>query len=56
MSTGLAEFGPGDSWELVLANADLALYASKAAGRDRVVRAGGWQSAPPDALAHLGAG
>lgn len=36
MSTGLAEFGPGDSWELVLANADLALYASKAAGRDRV--------------------
>ncbi|MET9225916.1 EAL domain-containing protein [Lentzea sp. NPDC003310] len=36
VSTGLAEFGPGDSWELVLANADLALYASKAAGRDRV--------------------
>ncbi|WP_268891587.1 putative bifunctional diguanylate cyclase/phosphodiesterase [Lentzea tibetensis] len=36
VSTGLAAFGPGDSWELVLANADLALYASKAAGRNRV--------------------
>ncbi|WP_285741863.1 EAL domain-containing protein [Lentzea sp. NBRC 105346] len=36
VSTGLASFGPGDTWELVLANADLALYASKAAGRNRV--------------------
>ncbi|WP_367128224.1 putative bifunctional diguanylate cyclase/phosphodiesterase [Saccharothrix sp. HUAS TT1] len=36
VSTGVAAYGPGDTWELVLANADLALYASKAAGRDRV--------------------
>jgi diguanylate cyclase (GGDEF)-like protein len=36
VSTGLASYGPGDTWELVLANADLALYASKAAGRNRV--------------------
>ncbi|MEV0679324.1 EAL domain-containing protein [Actinosynnema sp. NPDC050436] len=36
VSTGVAEYGAGDTWELVLANADLALYASKAAGRDRV--------------------
>ncbi|KAA2265843.1 EAL domain-containing protein [Solihabitans fulvus] len=36
VSTGVAEYTQGDSWELVLANADLALYASKAAGRDRV--------------------
>ena len=36
VSTGVAEFGAGDTWELVLANADLALYASKAAGRNRV--------------------
>ncbi|WP_238412184.1 putative bifunctional diguanylate cyclase/phosphodiesterase [Saccharothrix deserti] len=36
VSTGVAEYGPGDTWELVLANADLALYASKAAGRNRV--------------------
>ncbi len=36
VSTGVAEYGAGDTWELVLANADLALYASKAAGRNRV--------------------
>ncbi|MEU6149299.1 EAL domain-containing protein [Actinosynnema sp. NPDC047251] len=36
VSTGVAEYGSGDTWELVLANADLALYASKAAGRNRV--------------------
>ncbi|MEJ2852231.1 MULTISPECIES: putative bifunctional diguanylate cyclase/phosphodiesterase [unclassified Saccharothrix] len=36
VSTGVAEYGVGDTWELVLANADLALYASKAAGRNRV--------------------
>ncbi|GAA1284914.1 putative bifunctional diguanylate cyclase/phosphodiesterase [Saccharothrix xinjiangensis] len=36
VSTGVAQYGPGDTWELVLANADLALYASKAAGRNRV--------------------
>ncbi|WP_199443121.1 putative bifunctional diguanylate cyclase/phosphodiesterase [Umezawaea beigongshangensis] len=36
VSTGMAEYGPGDTWELVLANADLALYASKGAGRNRV--------------------
>ncbi|QFZ24460.1 EAL domain-containing protein [Saccharothrix syringae] len=36
VSTGVAEYSAGDSWELVLANADLALYASKAAGRNRV--------------------
>nr|WP_225978002.1 EAL domain-containing protein [Gandjariella thermophila] len=36
VSTGVAEFGAGDTWQSVLANADLALYASKAAGRNRV--------------------
>ncbi|MDU0294994.1 putative bifunctional diguanylate cyclase/phosphodiesterase [Saccharothrix longispora] len=36
VSTGVAGYGSGDTWELVLANADLALYASKAAGRNRV--------------------
>ncbi|MEU5695277.1 EAL domain-containing protein [Actinosynnema sp. NPDC020468] len=36
VSTGVAEYHAGDTWELVLANADLALYASKAAGRNRV--------------------
>ncbi|ACU37312.1 putative bifunctional diguanylate cyclase/phosphodiesterase [Actinosynnema mirum] len=37
ISTGVAGYGTsGDTWELVLANADLALYASKAAGRNRV--------------------
>jgi diguanylate cyclase (GGDEF)-like protein len=36
VSTGVAQYGPGDAWESVLANADLALYASKAAGRNRV--------------------
>ncbi|SDM44620.1 putative bifunctional diguanylate cyclase/phosphodiesterase [Allokutzneria albata] len=35
-STGVAPFGDGAGWEDVLANADLALYASKAAGRNRV--------------------
>ncbi|MBW4722094.1 EAL domain-containing protein [Saccharothrix sp. SC076] len=35
-SAGVAEYRAGDTWELVLANADLALYASKSAGRDRV--------------------
>lgn len=36
VSTGVAGFSSGESWEAVLANADLALYASKAAGRNRV--------------------
>jgi len=36
VSTGVAAYTCGDAWELVLANADLALYASKAAGRNRV--------------------
>lgn len=36
VSTGIAEYRTGDTWEHVLANADLALYASKAAGRNRV--------------------
>ncbi|HWO58843.1 MAG TPA: EAL domain-containing protein [Umezawaea sp.] len=36
VSTGVATYTKGDAWELVLANADLALYASKAAGRNRV--------------------
>ncbi|HWM01361.1 MAG TPA: EAL domain-containing protein, partial [Actinophytocola sp.] len=35
-SAGVAEFGAGDSWQAVLANADLALHASKTAGRNRV--------------------
>ncbi|OLF14921.1 putative bifunctional diguanylate cyclase/phosphodiesterase [Actinophytocola xanthii] len=35
VSAGVAGFGSGDSWQAVLANADLALYASKAAGRNR---------------------
>lgn len=36
ISAGVAKFGPGESWQAVLANADLALHASKAAGRNRV--------------------
>jgi len=36
VSAGVAGFTSGDCWQAVLANADLALYASKAAGRNRV--------------------
>lgn len=36
VSAGVAGFGSGDGWQAVLANADLALYASKDAGRNRV--------------------
>jgi diguanylate cyclase (GGDEF)-like protein len=36
ISAGVARFDTGESWQAVLANADLALYASKAAGRNRV--------------------
>jgi diguanylate cyclase (GGDEF)-like protein len=36
ISAGVAGFDSGESWQAVLANADLALYASKAAGRNRV--------------------
>ncbi|HET9141603.1 putative bifunctional diguanylate cyclase/phosphodiesterase [Actinophytocola sp.] len=36
VSAGVAQFDSGESWQAVLANADLALYASKAAGRNRV--------------------
>ncbi|HEU5473818.1 MAG TPA: EAL domain-containing protein [Actinophytocola sp.] len=36
VSAGVAQFESGESWQAVLANADLALYASKAAGRNRV--------------------
>lgn len=36
VSAGVAAFNSGDCWQSVLANADLALYASKSAGRNRV--------------------
>lgn len=36
VSAGVAGFRSGDDWQAVLANADLALYASKDAGRNRV--------------------
>ena len=36
VSAGVAGFGSGEGWQSVLANADLALYASKDAGRNRV--------------------
>lgn len=36
VSAGVAAFHSGESWQAVLANADLALYASKDAGRNRV--------------------
>jgi diguanylate cyclase (GGDEF)-like protein len=36
VSAGVAQFRGGDSWQAVLANADLALHAAKAAGRNRV--------------------
>jgi diguanylate cyclase (GGDEF)-like protein len=36
VSAGVARFGTGEGWQAVLANADLALYASKDAGRNRV--------------------
>jgi diguanylate cyclase (GGDEF)-like protein len=36
VSAGVAGFRSGDGWQAVLANADLALYASKDAGRNRV--------------------
>ncbi|RJQ79475.1 EAL domain-containing protein [Pseudonocardiaceae bacterium YIM PH 21723] len=36
VSIGVAPFSSGSGWEAVLANADLALYASKNAGRNRV--------------------
>lgn len=35
-SIGIAPFASGNGWETVLANADMALYASKDAGRNRV--------------------
>jgi diguanylate cyclase (GGDEF)-like protein len=36
VSGGVAQFRSGDSWQAILANADLALHASKSAGRNRV--------------------
>jgi diguanylate cyclase (GGDEF)-like protein len=36
VSAGVARFDTGESWQAILANADLALYASKGAGRNRV--------------------
>ena len=36
ISAGVVGFGSGETWQAVLANADLALYASKDAGRNRV--------------------
>jgi diguanylate cyclase (GGDEF)-like protein len=36
VSAGVAQFRTGDSWQAILANADLALHASKSAGRNRV--------------------
>ncbi|MCT2581691.1 EAL domain-containing protein [Actinophytocola sp. S1-96] len=36
ISAGVAGFHPGESWQAVLANADLALHAAKSAGRNRV--------------------
>ncbi|SDC09419.1 putative bifunctional diguanylate cyclase/phosphodiesterase [Actinokineospora iranica] len=36
VSVGIATFDSGVGWQEVLANADMALYASKAAGRNRV--------------------
>jgi diguanylate cyclase (GGDEF)-like protein len=36
VSAGVAQFRSGDSWQAILANADLALHASKSAGRNRV--------------------
>ncbi len=36
VSAGVAQFRAGDSWQAALANADLALHASKSAGRNRV--------------------
>ncbi|GAB3448384.1 hypothetical protein GCM10027436_41460 [Actinophytocola sediminis] len=36
VSAGVTGFTSGDCWQSVLANADLALYASKSAGRNRV--------------------
>ena len=35
-SVGVADFRPGDTVTVLLKAADLALYAAKAAGRDRV--------------------
>ncbi|RJQ66213.1 EAL domain-containing protein [Pseudonocardiaceae bacterium YIM PH 21723] len=36
VSVGVAPFSSGHGWEAVLANADLAMYASKTGGRNRV--------------------
>ncbi|RZS43735.1 diguanylate cyclase (GGDEF)-like protein [Herbihabitans rhizosphaerae] len=36
VSAGVTKFDAGDNWQAVLANADLALFASKTAGRNRV--------------------
>ena len=41
VSVGLASWDPDETADELLARADLALYAAKAAGRDRIQRAGG---------------
>jgi diguanylate cyclase (GGDEF)-like protein len=42
LSAGVAEHRAGDSWASTLAQADVALYAAKAGGRNRVRLAQGW--------------
>ena len=39
VSIGVAELGPGDSLMTAMARADVAMYAAKNSGRDRVIRA-----------------
>ena len=49
-SVGLVRWSPGEDCNAVLARADRALYAAKAAGRDRVIAVAGHEEAAAEAV------